>query len=67
MYRRLILTLLIIVLSVVSLSAQSSARERRRAARKIEFVLDYLQRNYIDEVPLDTLVEAALVAIWIIL
>lgn len=64
MGRRLILTLLLLVISVATLSAQSSARERRRATRKIEFVLDYLQRNYIDEVPLDTLVEAALVAMF---
>ena len=64
MGRRIVLTLLILMLSVVSLSAQSRPRDRRKAARKIEYILDYLQQNYIDEVPLDTLVEAALVAIF---
>lgn len=64
MGRRIVLALLILSLSVVSLSAQSRPRDRRKAVRKIEYVLDYLQQNYIDEVPLDTLVEAALVAIF---
>lgn len=64
MGRRIVLALLILTLSVVSLSAQSRPRDRRKAVRKIDYVLNYLQQNYIDEVPLDTLVEAALVAMF---
>lgn len=64
MYRRIALTLLILVLGALSLSAQSRVSDRRKAIRKIEHVLEYIDNNYIDEVPLDTLVEAALVAIF---
>lgn len=52
------------MLCVMSLSAQNRVGDRRKAIRKIEYVLDYIDQNYIDEVPLDTLVEAALVAIF---
>ena len=62
--RRIALTLLILVLGALSLSAQSRVSDRRKAIRKIEHVLEYIDHNYIDEVPLDTLVEAALVAIF---
>lgn len=62
--RRLATIALLLLLSVATLSAGKPRSELKDAKRKIGRVLDYIDRHYIDEVPLDTLAEAALVAMF---
>ena len=62
MLRQVVILALLLLFGIAPLSAQSSAQDWRKAKRKINKVLDYLKDNYVDEVPLDKVVESALSA-----
>lgn len=58
--RRCITLLVGILLFTLPLKAQEGARDDVKQMQKLHYFFHYLRNNYVDDVPLDTLVEAAI-------
>lgn len=50
------------LLCTTALEAQDVVRDDQKQIQKLNYLYQYLRNNYVDDVPLDTLVEAAIVA-----
>lgn len=53
---------LVALLSCFELYAQSIVRDDQKQIQKLNYVYNYIRNNYVDDVPLDPLVEAAIIS-----